>query len=513
MRIKLKTWAIVHALGLMAVAGAGLPAMGATGSAQTQVVVQSGDASPDGNGTFRFFQGAVLNDAGQAAFQAVMAGTNDPLNSDVTGIFVGDGVAPLAQTVRQGQAAPGGLGPYSSLYFIQDFPAINNNGQTAFFVRTSNNTQRGVFVSGGPAGPVNLLDNVLGDQPALNNAGQVAYEYARSIYLGDGQSPATPVIGFGQSLPDNDGTYNNLGNPSLNDAGQVAFRARDIQGASQGFDSDYAVLLVRGANDVVLLGREGQASPVGAFVYDNFDEPVVNDHAAVAFKADLRLPLSTNTSSGVFVSANNGGAVSTVAAEGGTAPDGNGSYDLFSPDVAINDAGQVAFKALLAGTTGGSSGTSADNIGLFIGDGAGNIEQVVRRGQAAPDGNGVFSNPVDHALNDAGQAAFISPLTGTVGGTTDDNGIFFYDPSQGLIQVVREGDAMLGSTVTALVFNNGDEGRGEERSGLNNAGQVAYSFELANGTEGVAIWTVPEPSSLAALGVAGLLLSSRRRRG
>jgi hypothetical protein len=513
MRMSLKTRAIVHALGLAAVAGVGLPTAGAVGAGQSQVVVQSGDASPDGNGTFRFFQGAVLNDAGQAAFQAVLTGTNQPLLPDTTGLFVGDGVSPLAQTARQGQAAPGGLGPYSSLSLIQDFPAINNAGQIAFFVRTSNNTQRGVFVSTGPAGPIHLVDNVQGDQPALNNAGQVAYEFFDAIYLGDGLSPAGQLLGSGQALPDNDGTYNNLGNPSLNDAGQVAFRAMDILGAAQGFDSDTAVLLYRGANDTVLLAREDQASPVGSFVYDNFDEPVVNDQAAVAFKADLRLPLSTNTASGVFVSANNGGAVSAVAAEGGTAPDGNGSYDLFSPDVAINDAGQVAFKALLAATAGGSSGTSADNIGLFIGDGTGSVEQVVRRGQAAPDGNGVFSNPDDPALNDAGQAAFIAPLTNTLGGATDDNGLFFYDPSLGLIQVVREGDAMLGSTVTELAFNNGAGGRGEERSGLNNAGQVAYSFELADGTEGVAIWTVPEPSSLAALGVAGLLLSSRRRRG
>jgi hypothetical protein len=33
-----------------------------------------------------------------------------------------------------------------------------------------------------------------------------------------------------------------------------------------------------------------------------------------------------------------------------------------------------------------------------------------------------------------------------------------------------------------------------DRSGLNNRGQVAYAFELADGTGGIAVWTPPNTS-------------------
>ena len=48
-------------------------------------------------------------------------------------------------------------------------------------------------------------------------------------------------------------------------------------------------------------------------------------------------------------------------------------------------------------------------------------------------------------------------------------------------------------------------------SGLNDAGQLAFRYSLADGTNGVAVASVPEPGSalLVTLGLAGLL--SRRR--
>lgn len=52
----------------------------------------------------------------------------------------------------------------------------------------------------------------------------------------------------------------------------------------------------------------------------------------------------------------------------------------------LNNIGQVAFSASLAGASGGAG---IDDAGLFRGGSAGLI-QIVRAGAPAPDGNGTF---------------------------------------------------------------------------------------------------------------------------
>lgn len=82
------------------------------------------------------------------------------------------------------------------------------------------------------------------------------------------------------------------------------------------------------------------------------------------------------------------------------------------------------------------------------------------------------------------------------------------------MQIVREGDTFLGSTVTAFSFRGG-EGISNEHSGMNETGaaRVAYRFELANGRQGIAIWSlVPEPGGLALCGVAAMAIAVIRPR-
>ncbi len=170
---------------------------------------------------------------------------------------------------------------------------------------------------------------------------------------------------------------------------------------------------------------------------------------------------------------------------------------------------QVAFLAHLTGTIGGDS----DDYGIFRSDGA-TMVQVVREGQAAPDGNGRFTGFFRPALNDAGQLAFRADFTGTGGGTSVNFGIFFFDDALGLLQVVRTGDAFLGSTITDLDFAP-PEGADEEYSGLNKSGvpRLAYFFRLADSREGIAIWTlVPERSSATLLAVVLLGMRRSQRR-
>lgn len=109
-----------------------------------------------------------------------------------------------------------------------------------------------------------------------------------------------------------------------------------------------------------------------------------------------------------------------VALTGDPAPDGNGSFSSFGFGAALNDAGQAAFRGELTGTTGGS----ADDVGLFRGDEVNSPVQIAREGQAAPDGNGTFSDFGIPLLNETGKVAFGGTLVGASGGFNTNTGIF-----------------------------------------------------------------------------------------
>ncbi|MEM9704249.1 MAG: choice-of-anchor tandem repeat NxxGxxAF-containing protein, partial [Planctomycetota bacterium] len=145
--------------------------------------------------------------------------------------------------------------------------------------------------------------------------------------------------------------------------------------------------------------------------------------------------------------------------------------------LSLNDAGQAAFLGDLTGTAGGG----ADDTGLFRGAG-GAITQIARAGQAAPDGNGTFSNffNFNPALNDSGQAAFLGVLTGTSGGGTDNSGLF-RSSGGALTQITREGQAAPDGNGTFSGFGVPSGGFGPPA--LNDAGQVAFSGFLT-GTAG-----------------------------
>lgn len=76
--------------------------------------------------------------------------------------------------------------------------------------------------------------------------------------------------------------------------------------------------------------------------------------------------------------------LSEAVREGDPAPDGNGTFSSF---VLYSSAGGYAvFQASLSGTNGGTS----DDYGLFR-VGHGEILTIIREGDPAPDGNGLFS--------------------------------------------------------------------------------------------------------------------------
>ncbi|MEM7807808.1 MAG: choice-of-anchor tandem repeat NxxGxxAF-containing protein, partial [Planctomycetota bacterium] len=282
----------------------------------------------------------------------------------------------------------------------------------------------------------------------------------------------------------------------INDAGQAAFDA-SLSGTSDGFGDNRGIYRGDGtAGSLVNIARAGQAAPEGNGSFSALVNKALNDAGQVAF-----FGLLTGTSgggsdnTGIYRGDGTAGSLVNIARAGQAAPEGNGSFSSISRgDVFLNNAGQAAFLGFLTGTSGGSS----DNSGIYRGDGtAGSLVNIARAGQVAPTSDGtvegvlsfLFFPPV---MNTLGQVALLADVDLQDGGSTfDERGLFLYDDLLGLTSVARTGDAFDGSTITELFFFSGNAFSGEDqRSGLNDFGQVAYGYSLADGRRGIAITTL-----------------------
>jgi len=290
---------------------------------------------------------------------------------------------------------------------------------------------------------------------------------AAVVGLAGGAQAVTITIALeGDAAPDSNGTFSGFSDaPALNDSGQAAFDAY-LTGTSGGSSDNEGIF--RGYGDVLTqIAREGQATPDANGTFWYFSEPTLNDSGQAAFLAPL-----TGTSgwhsddTGIFLGS--GGALTQIAREGQASPDANGTFSAFS-DPALNDSGQAAFWAELTGTSGGTS----DNERIFLGDG-GVLTQIAREGQAAPDANGILSYLVEPVLNGSGQAAFWASLRGTSGETSDDGGIFL-GSGGALTQIAREGQ--VAPDGNGIFFSLSPYPR------LNDSGQAAFWASLT-GTSG-----------------------------
>ena len=153
----------------------------------------------------------------------------------------------------------------------------------------------------------------------------------------------------------------------------------------------------------------------------------------------------------------------------------------------FNSAGQVA---LFTGFLGGNDPLS----GVYLADATG-PELVAIEDAATPEGTRYFRSflPESLSLNENGQLAFIAELSETVNGGSAGKGLFFYDPDAGLQQIARAGDMLDGGVITDLLyFGNGYSGTMALDTifdGMNSDGEIAFSFLLADGRTGVAIWS------------------------
>ena len=165
----------------------------------------------------------------------------------------------------------------------------------------------------------------------------------------------------------------------------------------------------------------------------------------------------------------------TVALSGDPAPGASAgaTFFVFKSSPTINSAGQTAFKAV----------PTVDFVDGIWSEGTGTLSLVASWGDPAPGTPAgvtftqVLPNtivyPLPH-LNDAGQTAFVSSLTGP--GVNGSNDLGIWTEGSGTLALVARGGDQAPGTAVGVVYS--DQFFSSRLSKFNNAGQSAFHTRL-----------------------------------
>ena len=206
------------------------------------------------------------------------------------------------------------------------------------------------------------------------------YNY-ETVALPDGTPTHLPGEEFG---------YVSLGGHSLSEAGHITFLASRILFVDE-----------NGTHRTVAdFADPAPGTGGGIFWFVNSSGPALSSSGDIAFRADVVLG---DVANGLFVDSS--GLVSAAVLNGEIAPDtGGGTYRNFVIH-AINNSGDIAFRASIAGGT--------NSVGIFVWSG-GSVRAIALNGDPAPGTAGIYSVLRDIAISDSGDVAFTSDLS--VGG-------------------------------------------------------------------------------------------------
>ncbi len=430
----------------------------------------------------------VLNN-GRIAFSASLSG--NVTDSSDRGIWSGP-VSNLSLVARTGNAAAGlGAGVTYANSFTD--PVLNSNGQVAF--------------NGGLAGPG--VDG-FSDQAMWRGAPGSLTLVARS----GSQAPGA----------DAGANYAVLKTPDLNASGQVVFSGfLSGTGVTNNYNN-YA--LWNGApGSLSMSARTIDPAPGTTATYGSLDtNPTINSAGQVAFRG-IFIGSGVTSANNHGILRGTAGNISLVVRAGDPAIAAGGglNFGTVTYNQLLNASGDLGFFAQLTGT----GVTTANDESLWKTTGT-SLDLVVREGTQAPGlAAGVLFGALNpgtgthvFALNDQGVVAFLSELIGTGVTSANDRAIWIADDSGNLSLVAREGDAFSIApgdtrTISYLNFLNGADDENGKSFAFNDAGQLAFLAQFTDNSSGIFLMTpIPEPASLSLLSGSVLFLAlGRPRRG
>lgn len=343
------------------------------------------------------------------------------------GIAYGDPVLPVFGPVTIVKIADTAPGPFNGF----NAPSLNNSGTLAFF-----NYRTGIVRSNGTtsttiAGYDGTFSNY--GEPTINTAGTVTYtgdfiDGGMGLFTGNGST--TTTVSNTNASP-----FSLFGAPVINATGTVGFYAS--AGGGKG------LYIRNGASPVAAIALSG-----GTFT--NFSDPAINAAGVMGFQAQLS---GAGGNTGVYTS--DGVTLTPIALSTGT------TFRKFDMAISINDAGILAFSGSLKNF----------NEGVYTSDGV-TLKTIGQTGSGSPYSSFSFTRP---SINTDGLVGFRARLTAGGGDA------LFVGNGTETVKVVATGDALFGSTVTALMSST---------TALNDSNQFAFQYTLATGFTGVALATI-----------------------
>lgn len=219
------------------------------------------------------------------------------------------------------------------------------------------------------------------------------------------------------------GTYASLADPSMNDAGTIAFSSALSGGSTIGG------VFIESATGSTAVALRGDPAPGAAgATFQNFSGIRINASEEVIFQSSLS---GGSIGAGIFLYS--GGTLSPIVLSGDTAPGTGGATYNVPASAGLSDAGSIVFTSLLNG------GTTSE--GVFRVD-SGLIGALAVTGGPVPGISGaLFADFNGASISPAGAAVFNCTVSGP--------GLFakaiFSDRSGLLASVVIEGDSAPGT--------------------------------------------------------------------
>lgn len=491
-----------------------------TGNANA-VLALNGAAMPGGGnyptGPAAAFNSYGLNNAGQAAWR---------LGSG-SGAFSTAGGVPT-RTMLTGDFAPGTttsgpLAKYGSL--SNGMPLSNQAGQTAFMASITLDATLSppVVATAGSANSSGIWIGTPGNANLVLRQNDVLTSLDAS---GNTRLGAMQSLGF---------TFN--GN---NEYAVVSALQGSNVVTGTGVGSNAQIIATNRGGSFSAVARAGSPAPdaTGAAstnLYRSISSsaPAFNNLGHVAFSSSLRDAAGTQTVTGAMFTDSGTGTMRMIAKVGDAMPtvysrtgdslsEFNGvTWGSIYSNPLLNGSDQLLMTVTGLGNTGGSSNTGA----ILLMDPDGTFHKIQRNGDVAivggaPNGtNATFSSTGNYQINSAGQVAFMSNLTGTGVSIGAGNGsaLWASDVDGTLLKIARTsdlfevapGDLRTITAIGGLVTAGGQDGRAIS---LADSGELAFQLDFSDGTGGIFVVQVPEPSfAVAGLGMLGALVARRRR--